>query len=443
MTKIAFIGAGSLGFTGELVRDILTFPLLQDAHLALMDIHPRRLEWAKKGVEKLIAAGNHPAKVTATLDRLEALREADVVLTTILAGSTEVWRHDIEIPKKYGVDINVGDTRGPSGIFRFLRTINPMMDIVRDMERVCPNAVLLNYTNPMAMLVSAIQKQSFISTTGLCHSVQGTAMMLAEWIGAPYEEIDYTCAGINHQAWYLDFKWKGKDAYPLIHQAITTRPEIYNAEPVRNEMYLALGKYVTESSGHNSEYNWWFRKRPDLIEKYCTHGTNWNPGEYAYILKEYQRNEATWQDQVKAELERPLTAEDLQRGHEYAAYIINALQGGELFKFNGNVQNTHLITNLPQGACVEVPVLVDRAGFHPMHVGALPPECALLTQLSSGIEEMAIQASLAGDPTMIYRAICHDPLTAAVLSLAEIREMTNELFAVHKDYLPQFKVHKV
>ncbi len=443
MTKITFIGAGSLGFTHELVRDILTFPLLQDATISLMDIHAERLEWAKKGVEKLVAAGNHPAKVEATLDRVEALRGADVVLTTILAGSTEVWRHDIEIPKKYSVDINVGDTRGPSGIFRFLRTINPMMDIVRDMEKVCPNAVLLNYTNPMAMLVSAIQKQSFIRVTGLCHSVQGTAMMLAGWIGAPYNEIDYLCAGINHQAWYLEYKWKGQDAYPLIHKAITERPEIYNEEPVRNEMYLALGHYVTESSGHNSEYNWWFRKRPDLIEKYCTHGTGWNPGAYAYILKEYQHNEATWKDQVKAELARPLTAEDLERGHEYAAYIINALQGGEPFKFNGNVQNTHLITNLPEGACVEVPVLVDRAGFHPMHVGALPPACALLTQLSSGIEEMAIQASLAGDPTMVYRAICHDPLTASVLSLAEIRQMTNELFAQHKEYLPQFKYHAV
>lgn len=443
MTKIAFIGAGSLGFTGELVRDILTFPLLEDATLALMDIHPGRLEWAKKGVEKLIAAGQRPAKVTATLDRVEALRDADVVLTTILAGSTEVWRHDIEIPKKYGVDINVGDTRGPSGIFRFLRTINPMMDIVRDMEKVCPNAVLLNYTNPMAMLVSSIQKQTFISTTGLCHSVQGTAMMLAEWIGARYEEIDYTCAGINHMAWYLDYKWKGQDAYPLIHKAVTERAEIYNAEPVRNEMYLALGKYVTESSGHNSEYNWWFRKRPDLIEKYCTHGSNWNPGEYAYILKEYQYNEATWQDQVKEELARPLEADDLERGHEYAAYIINALKGGEPFKFNGNVQNTNLVSNLPQNACVEVPVLVDRAGFHPMHVGALPAECALMTGLSSGIEELAIQASLLGDPTLVYRAICHDPLTASVLSLAEIRQMTNELFAQHKDYLPQFKIHKV
>ena len=443
MTKITFIGAGSLGFTGELVRDILTFPLLEDATLSLMDINPERLEWAKKGVEKLIAAGDRPAKVEATLDRAEALKGADVVLTTILAGSTEVWRHDIEIPKKYGVDTNVGDTRGPSGIFRFLRTINPMMDIVRDMEKYCPNAILLNYTNPMAMLCAALQRQSFITVTGLCHSVQGTAMMLAAWIGAPFDEVDYLCAGINHQAWYLEFKWNGNDAYPLIHKAVTEYPQIYNHEQVRNEMYLALGKFVTESSGHNSEYNPWFRKRPDLIEKYCMDGTGWNPGEYAYILKEYQHNEATWQDQVKERLAEKLTEEDLKREHEYAAYIINALKGGEMFKFNGNVRNTHLITNLPEGACVEVPVLVDKAGFHPIHVGALPAECALLTQLSSGIEEMAITASIEGDPTMIYRAIAHDPLTSAVLSLAEIRQMTNELFTRHKDYLPQFKHHVV
>ena len=267
--------------------------------------------------------------------------------------------------------------------------------------------------------------------------------MLAEWIGAKYEDVDYLCAGINHQAWYLEFKWNGKDAYPLIHKAITERPEVYNEEQVRNEMYLALGYYVTESSGHNSEYNWWFRKRQDLIEKYCTTGTGWNPGEYAYILKEYQHNEATWQDQVQERLAKPLTDDDLQRQHEYAAYIINALKGGESFKFNGNVRNTKLITNLPEGACVEVPVLVDRAGFHPMHVGALPPECALLTQFSSGIEELTIEGSLAGDPVAIYRAICHDPLTSAVLSLAEIRQMTNELFAQHKDYLPQFKYHVV
>lgn len=443
MTKITFIGAGSLGFTEDLVRDILTFPLLQDALLALMDIHPERLEFAKTAVNRIISKAKYPARVIATLDRAEALKDADVVLTTILAGSTDVWRHDIEIPKKYGVDTNVGDTRGPSGIFRFLRTLPPMMDIVRDMEKYCPGAVLLNYTNPMAMLCAALQRETTIPVTGLCHSVQGTAMMLASWIGAPYEEVTYTCAGINHQAWYLDFRWNGADAYSLIHKAVTERPEIYNQEIVRNEMYLALGYYVTESSGHNSEYNWWFRKRPDLIEKYCTHGTGWNPGEYAYILKEYQNNEATWKDQVKARLACPLTDEDLQRGHEYAAYIINALKGGDMFKFNGNVPNTDLITNLPRGACVEVPVVVDRAGFHPIHVGALPPECALLTQLSSGIEELAIQGALTGDPVAIYRAIAHDPLTAAVLSLAEIRQMVNELFTQHKDYLPLFKHHKV
>ena len=443
MTKITFIGAGSLGFTGELVRDILTFPLLQDATLSLMDINAERLDFAKTAVTKIVTEGEYPAKVEATLDRAEALANADVVLTTILSGSTEIWGHDIEIPKKYGVDINVGDTRGPSGIFRFLRTLPDMMDIVHDMEKVCPDAVLLNYTNPMAMLVSAIPKQTFIKVTGLCHSVQGTAMMLADWIGAPYDEIDYLCAGINHQAWYLKYKWNGVDAYPLIHKAITERPEVFNEEQVRNEMYLALGYYVTESSGHNSEYNWWFRKRPDLIEKYCTHSTGWNPGEYAYILKEYQHNEVTWKDQVKEQLAQPLTAEDLERGQEYAAYIINALQGGEMFKFNGNVPNTDIITNLPEDACVEVPVLVDRAGFHPIHVGALPPETALLTQLSSGIEELAIQASLEGDPVAVYRAIAHDPLTASVLSLAEIKEMVNELFAKHKDYLPQFAVHQL
>ncbi len=439
MTNIAFIGAGSLGFTAGLVRDILTFPLLEDATIALMDIDPERLDFARQTTRKLIAAGNRPAKVIATLDRQEALQDADVVLTTILAGSTEVWRHDIEIPKKYGIDINVGDTRGPSGIFRFLRTLPPMLEIVRDMEKYCHGAVLLNYTNPMAMLCGALQRSTAIPVTGLCHSVQGTAEMLAGWIGAPVSEITYTCAGINHQAWYLDYRWKGHDAYPLIHQAVTSRPEVYNEEIVRNEMYLHLGYYVTESSGHNSEYNWWFRKRPDLIEKYCTHGTGWNPGEYAYILKEYQDREATWKDLVREELNAQHKPEELERGQEYAAYIINALMGGEMFTFNGNIPNTGLVTNLPQGACVEVPVLVDKAGFHPIHVGALPPQCALITQLNSGIEEMAITGALTGDPLLIQRAIYHDPLTAAVLSLAEIKAMVREMFAQNRAYLPQFK----
>ncbi len=442
MTKIAFIGAGSLEFTRKLARDLMTFPLLQDATLALMDIDAERLDFAQRSVQKIVDLGNYPATVEATMDRGEALKDADVVLITILAGATDVWRHDIEIPKKYGVDINIGDTRGPSGIFRALRTIPVMLGIAHDMERYCPDATMLNYTNPMAMLCRAMQRATSIRLTGLCHSVQGTAMMLARWIDAPMEEITYTCAGINHLAWYLKFEWNGKDAYPLIRRAITGNPEIYNEEIVRNEMFLHLDYYVTESSGHNSEYNWWFRKRPDLIEKYCTHGTGWNPGEHAYILKEYQKREDNWRDEAKKWFADD-TSISLERGHEYAAYIINALMGGEPFEFNGNVPNASLVTNLPENACVEVPVWASRKGLSPVQVGALPPQCALLTNLSASIEEMAVEAALTGDPRLVFQAIAFDPLTASVLSLAEIKQMVNEMFQQNRGHLPQFKHFEV
>ncbi len=436
MAKIAFIGAGSLGFTRGLVRDVLTFPLLEDATLALMDIDEERLDFARRAVESIVERGNYPAKVEATLDRKEALKGADAVCVTILNGGVDIWRHDIEIPMKYGVNTNIGDTRGPSGIFRALRTIPVMIDICKDMERYCPKALMLNYTNPMAMLCRAMQRASSIQLTGLCHSVQGTAAMLADWIGAPMDEIDYICAGINHQAWYTEFKWKGEDAYPLIRKAVKKK-KIYNVEQVRNEMFLHLGYYVTESSGHNSEYNWWFRKRPDLIEKYCTHGTGWNPGEYAYILKHYLRVQKTWKKEVEQWFAEGAPF-PLERGHEYAAYIINALVGGDPFKFNGNVANKGLITNLPEDACVEVPVYVDRGGLNSIHVGALPPQCAALNNISVAIEEMAVEAALTGDPELVYYACAYDPLTAAVLSLAEIKKMVREMLKKNRAYLPQF-----
>jgi alpha-galactosidase len=441
MTKIAFIGAGSLGFTRGLVRDILTFPLLKDAELALMDINAERLEFAKNSVQRIVDMGHYPAKVTATMNRAEALEGADAVLVTILAGAVDVWQHDILIPKQYGVDINIGDTRGPSGIFRALRTIPVMLGIARDMERYCPDATMLNYTNPMAMLCRAMQRETSIQLTGLCHSVQGTAEMLAGWIGAPMAEITYTCAGINHMAWYVKYEWNGKDAYPLIRKAITERPEVYNQEQVRNEMFLAFDYYVTESSGHNSEYNPWFRKRADLIEKYCTHGTGWNPGVYAYVVNEYQKAAQTWKEEAKKWFAKE-TPISLDRGHEYAAYIINALQGGEPFEFNGNVRNTGLVTNLPPNACVEVPVWASKKGLSAMHVGALPPQVAALTNLSANIEEMAVEAAINGDPRLVYQAVAYDPLTAAVLSLAEIRQMVDQMLEQNKDYLPQFKSFK-
>lgn len=437
MTRITFIGAGSIGFTRTLVRDILTFPRLADAELVLMDIDAERLEFAERSVKRIIELGNYPATVKTTLSRAEALQGADVVMVTILAGGVHVWRHDIEIPKQFGIDINVGDTRGPSGIFRALRTIPEMLAIAKDMQKYCPNAMMLNYTNPMAMLCRAMQRESPIAITGLCHSVQGTAEMLAGWIGVPYEEVDYLCAGINHMAWYLRFDHKNQSVYPLIRAAMA-KPEIYNEEIVRNEMFLHLDYYVTESSGHNSEYNAWFRKRPDLIEKYCTHGTGWNPGHHAYILNEYLRRETEWRTDARSWFDDSAQL-NLDRGHEYAAYIVNALVGGEPFRFNGNVRNTGLITNLPQDACVEVPVFVDKDGLHPVHVGALPPQCAMLTNLSAQIEELAVDGAISGDPRKVYQAILNDPLTAAVLAPNEIRDMVNAMFAKNQAYLPQFK----
>ena len=263
--KIAIIGSGSYNFTTAVVSDILSYPALADARIALMDIDAERLEISRLTVAKLIQAGNYPASVTATEDRIEVLKGADAVICTIRIDPLSVWRKDLEIPLKYGVDINVGDTRGPAGIFRALRTIPVMMDICADIERFCPEAVFLNYTNPMPMLCKAMQTYSKANVIGICHSVQGTAEMLAKWLGASIDQVSYLCAGINHQAWFLKYFVEGMDALPKLRQIVQNQPDIYEAEIVRNEMFLHLGYYVTESSGHNSEYNPWFRKRQDLL----------------------------------------------------------------------------------------------------------------------------------------------------------------------------------
>jgi alpha-galactosidase len=442
MAKFAFIGAGSFGFTRTLVRDILSFTAFQDSTIALMDIDDDRLNYVTRAVEKIVRAGKYNVKIISTKNRREALEGADGVLCTILNGDVDVWKYDIEIPKEFGVDINVGDTRGPAGIFRALRTIPVMLDICTDIEKYCPQATFLNYTNPMAMLCRAMQGQfPKLRISGLCHSVQGTAWMLANWIGVDFKDITYTCAGINHQAFYLDYRYKGEDAYPRVRQALED-PKIYNEEVVRNEMFRLLDYYPTESSGHNSEYNAWFRKRPDLIEKFCVGGTGWNPGTYAYILKEYQSRKGTWRTEIEDWLNNPET--DLQRGNEYAAYIFNAIFGdGAFFKFNGNVPNAGLIDNLPQGACVEVPVLASPHGLEAIKVGRLPSQLAALVHTSSICEEMAVEGSLSGDPRKVYQAIAFDPLTSAVLGIQEIKAMTEQMLRQNKEYLPQFSVYTV
>ena len=317
-----------------------------------------------------------------------------------------------------------------------------MVGICRDMEKVCPNAILLNYTNPMAMLCRAMQKETSIKVSGLCHSVQGTAMMLAHWAGVPYEELDYVCAGINHTSFFTKLEHKGRSIYPKLREVVSKNRKIRNEEQVRNEMFLQLGYYVTESSGHNSEYNWWFRKRKDLIRKYCTKGTGWNPGHESYILHEYQRAAKHWKKWIKWQLADPKPL-NLKRGHEYAASIVNAWMGGDMFEFNGNVPNKGYVDNLPYDACVEIPVIANTKGFNPVRVGKLPPQCAAMVNASIAIEEMAVEAAITGNAETVYHAIAYDPLSAAVLSLAEIRSMVREMFAKSRAHLPQFRKIKL
>jgi alpha-galactosidase len=439
MAKIAFVGAGSLGFTRGLVIDMLSYEELADSTVSLIDVDPERLNYAKRAVERIVAVGNYPAKVEATLNRAEGLKDADIVLTTILAHGVEGFRPEIEIPMKYGVDFNVGDSYGTAAIFRAFRTIPMMLDIARDIERYAPNAYLLNYTNPMAMLCRAIQRETSVQLVGLCHSVQGLGAMLGSWIGAPAEEIVCECAGINHQAWALRFEWNGKDAYPLLREAVD-KPEIWEKDIVRNEMFKALGHYVTESSGHNSEYVWWFRKRPDLIEKYCTHGKDWNPGVHALILDEYASREAEdkWKKGMEDYAEGRVEIK-LGRSHEYASSITRALLFGEMTRFNATVPNTGLIPNLPDRCAVEVPVIADKSGFQPIYMGPLPMQLAAMNHLTTMEVEMTVEACITGDPTLAYQACCYDPLAAAKLSLAEIKEMVDELFKVQAPLMPTFK----
>jgi len=431
MPRIAFIGAGSLIFSRRLMIDILTFPDLRDSTFALVDIDPQRLDQARRVAERVLREGEFPAKVEATTDRREALKGADYVIVMILVAGIDAIRPDIEIPLKYGVDQCIGDTLGPGGVFRALRTIPVIIDICRDMEKLCPDAWLLNYTNPMAMLCWAMNEATAIKNVGLCHSVQGTAWELATIIRAPVHQVSYWVAGINHQAWFLEFKWKGEDAYPLVRERMQD-PLVYRAEMVRAEMLKHLGYYVTESSGHNSEYTPWFRKRPDLLKRYTGAGPWDGTG---LLVERYSDPDYGEESERIASGREPIA---IYRSDEYAAHIINSLHTGQPCRINGNVRNDGLIINLPQGACVEVPCFVDKHGINPCFVGDLPPQCAALNRSNIAVQEMAVKAALCGDRRLAFHAVAADPLTAAVLSLEEIQHMVDEMFGAEARWLPQF-----
>lgn len=440
MRKITFIGAGSFTFTRNLVTDLLTFPAFYDAEFCLMDIHPGRLEGIEKCCRRIVEASGKPAKITTTMSREEALTGADGVLCTVFNGDIDVMRHEIEIPKKYGVDINIGDTRSVSGIFRALRGIPLLLDICKDIEKYCPKAVFLNYTNPMSMLCKAMQKYTNVDVTGLCHSVQHTVQLLANWMEMPVEDIDYLCAGVNHQAFYLKLEKAGEDLYPRLREVMKNE-EIYNQEIVRNNMFLNLDYFVTESSGHNSEYNQWYRKRPDLIEKYCLRGTGWNPGEYAYSLNFRLEHRENWEEEVELWLkENPVESLKVEKSVEYASNIFNARFGDYTpFCFNANLLNEGCLPDLPDDTCVEIPVLADRAGYHKFYVGKLPDHLAIILNTTARIENLVVEAAMEKSKRKVFQAVCMDPLTSAVLTLDEIQQMCDELFEVNKEFLGDYK----
>ncbi|EMS69391.1 alpha-glucosidase/alpha-galactosidase [Ruminiclostridium cellobioparum] len=428
MAKVTFIGAGSVIFAKQVMADILSFSELQDITFSLMDIDAERLRVAELMAKQFSRRIGGRAKIETTMDRRTALKDADYVIHAIQVGGHEATLFDFDIPRKYGLKQTIADTLGVGGVFRGLRTIPPLLDLLRDMEEICPDAYLLNYSNPMAILSLAALKSSGIKYVGLCHSVQQTSEKLAEYISVPYSEINYVVAGINHMAWFLKLEHKGKDLYPQLFDCLD-KPEIYGDNKVRFEIMRHFGYFVTESSEHMAEYVPYFIKREELI------------GKLDIPIDEYVRrsvrNIGRFED-TKATLE---SGKDLETklSHEYAAYIIHSLETGYERSFNGNVINNGLIENLPADSCVEVPCLVNKNGFQPVAVGKLPTQLAALNQTNISVQQLAVEGALKGKKEYIYNAVMMDPHTSSVLTLDEIRNMTDELFEAHAHLLPAFK----
>ena len=430
------IGAGSLVFSSRLTADILSFDKTRDTEFALIDIDDERLAFASRIIERIFKEGGYDrASYTTTSDRRKALPGADYVISSLLVGGYEAIEKEIDISMKYGVDQCIGDTLTPGGILRCLRTLPHQAGIAQDIMELCPDAVLLNYTNPMSMLCWGMVRQApGIKLVGLCHSVQGTTEQWAKRLGLDLGDIQWKCAGINHQAWIYQYRKDGKDLLPKIRE-LAVQPKIWLADTVRMEYVKHLGYPVTESSGHCSEYTPWWRKRPELIEQYCPESDHWN-GKSGFIKEIYARPD--WKERMErmANWEEPV---DLKRSHEYGSQIINACEGGEAVVIHGNVENNGLIDNLPEGCCVEVPIYVDQNGLQPMRVGKLPMHLAAINRNQVTMQELAVEAALTADPELVFQAFAMDPLTGAVLTLDEIREMTVELLEALEFCLPTFE----
>jgi alpha-galactosidase len=446
MPKITIIGAGGVVFPLTLIRDIVSFPALRGATLALMDIDSARLAQTLAGARALIERFDLPTQLEATTDRRAALRGAQYVIVCFQVGGLDAYRNDVEIPRRYGVDQCVGDTLGPGGIFRGLRSIPVLMEIARDMQDLCPDALLIQYANPMAMNCWAMNSTG-IANVGLCHSVQNTSHLLARRLGIPYGEIDFRVAGINHQAWFLEFRRRDEDLYPQLREVMFSRylgaerddtlasdngdhsqvrgDSLYEggSERVRTAIMRTFGYFHTESSHHASEYVPYFRKNTELVRSFI-------PQRWDYY-------------ELCLTHEPPATEELMRRGldpsHEYGAFIIDSMETGTPRVIYGNVDNRGIIANLPAGCCVEVACLVDRNGVQPIVQAALPPQLAALNQSCINVQQLTVQAALHGERQAVYQAVALDPLTAGLLTLEQIHALTDELFDAHAAWLPELR----
>lgn len=431
-TKIAIIGAGSIVFCKTLILDILGTPGLEDAEFALMAPSRHNSSKVEAFVKRVIERNKLPAKVFTTTDTREAVTGAGYIITTFQVGGTAAFEMDYRIPLKYGVDQCIGDSMGPGGLFRALRSIPVIVALADEVKRFArPDALILNYVNPMAMVCWALGTTG-VEFVGLCHGVQTTLDLISGYVDVPKNEIDFLCAGINHMAWFLEIKHKGKDMYPKLRERFE-QPEYYVNEKVRGEVFRQVGYFMTESTGHLSEYLPWFRSSDRALRQYCDEpGFGGASGAYYSWCAHAAQKYAGTLSLDSEPLELPA------RSVEYGSYIIEAREIGKIFKFNGNRRNNGMIANLPADCCAEGPIYADALGLHPVTVGCLPPQCAALNMTNINVQGLGTRAALEADPELVVAAAALDPLTSTKCTLREVREMCSELMEAERKWLPSF-----
>jgi alpha-galactosidase len=440
--KVAVIGAGSIGFTRGIVRDILTVPEFRNIEIAFTDINERNLDMVYRLCQRDVEANDLPAKLSATLDRRAALEHANYIFSVVRVGGLEGFATDIDIPLKYGVDQCVGDTLSAGGIMYGQRNIPVILDFCKDIEELAaPDCLFLNYANPNAMNTWAANQYGGVNTIGLCHGVQGGHHLIADALGLKQSEVDIICAGINHQTWYISIKHKGEDMTGKLLAALEKHPKYSKIEKVRIDILRRFGYFSTESNGHLSEYLPWYRKRPDeIIDWIDPDFTSWIHGETGGYLRVCVEGRNWFETEFPQWLEAdPWTFRPEDRGHEHGSYIVEGLETGRLYRGHFNVVNNGTITNLPPDCIVEVPGYVDYNGVNIPRVGDLPLGCAAICNTSVTVQRLAVEAAVKGDDMLLRQAMMMDPLVGAVCNPPEISQMVDEMLVAQAQWLPQYK----